>query len=334
MATIKLNLYKLHFTTPLHLGDVRDDYGISLKTMASDTMYAALISCLAKLGKLVPEKGDLGCTISGLFPFYQKNKDSEAVLFFPKPLKQLLPDSDNAIKERKKVKKVAWLDAHSFSKVLNGDRLFDDANISQLDGEYLTTKDIDQNFIVSQVSPRVIISRNGEENTKIFYMDRIVFKDYSGLFFIAKGNLELLEQSLTLLQHEGIGTDRNVGNGYFEFEPSSVEIEIPDKADYTLSLSSFVPESQVQLREMLDSDEVAYDFQRRGGWITTPPHNTLRKNVIYAFTAASVFKSTCNGLDVKGKVDIDLKPEIDWAEKLDHSVWRCGRALFLPIILG
>lgn len=332
MATIKLNLYKLHFTTPLHLGDVRDDYGISLKTMASDTMYAALISCLAKLGKPVPEKGDLGCTISSLFPFYQKDKDSEAVLFFPKPLKQKLPDSDNAIKERKKVKKVAWLDAHFFSRVLNGDRLFNDATISQLDGEYLTTKDIDQNFIVSQVSPRVTIPRNGKEAMP-FYMDRIMFKDYSGLFFIADGNMELLEKSLSLLQHEGIGTDRNVGNGYFEFEPSSVEIEIPDNADYAMSLSSFVPESMEKIREMLDSDEVAYDFQRRGGWITTPPHNTIRKNVVYVFTAGSVFRSSCNKLETMGKVGVDLKPVISWDEKLDHPVWRCGRALFLPINL-
>ena len=209
--------------------------------------------------------------------------------------------------------------------------MFDDATIGQLDGEYLTIKDVDQNFIVSQVSQRVTIPRNGLEATP-FYMDRITFKGYSGLFFIADGNVELLEQSLNLLQHEGIGTDRNVGNGYFGFEPSSVEIEIPDKADYAMSLSSFVPESQVQLREMLDSDEVAYDFQRRGGWITTPPYNTLRKNVIHAFTAASVFKLPYSRMIAKGKVGVDLKPDIVDEKCLKH-IWRCGRALFLPIKL-
>ena len=44
MATETFSIYKLHFTTPVHLGDMRDDYGISLKAMASDTMYAALIA--------------------------------------------------------------------------------------------------------------------------------------------------------------------------------------------------------------------------------------------------------------------------------------------------
>ena len=331
MAILKLNIYKLHFTTPLHLGDVRDDYGISLKTMASDTMYAALIACLAKIGKPIPNDGDLGCTISSLFPFYQKEKDTDAVLFFPKPLKQYLPDSEKAVEERKKVKKVAWLDAQYFSRMLSGNSLFDDNTIDKLDGEFLTDKNINQNFIVSQVSPRVAISRDGHEDAVPFYMDRIMFKDYSGLFFIAYGDTALLDQAMQLLQHEGVGTDRNVGNGFFEFETSIVEIDVPNDSSYAIALSSFIPESKEQLQTMLGDEEVAYDFQRRGGWITTPPHNTLRKNVIHAFTASSVFKMQCKSIETKGKVGVDLKPEISWDEKLDHPVWRCGRALFIPI---
>src|SRR5574344_1291763 len=93
-------IYKLHFTTPVHIGDARDDYSISLKTIASDTMYAALISCLAKLGKEISKNGDLGCTISSLFPFYQKDKNSVAVLFFPKPLKQTLPELSDVTKAK------------------------------------------------------------------------------------------------------------------------------------------------------------------------------------------------------------------------------------------
>ena len=333
MAIQTFNVYKLYFTSPLHLGDAREDYGISLRTIASDSLYAALISCLAKLGADVPVNGDLGCTISSLFPFYQKEKESNAVLFFPKPLKQTLPTSDKAVEERKKVKKVAWLDAQAFSKILNGKQLFDDATIDNIQGEYLTDKEIDKDFICSQVSARVTVSRDGQKDAKPFYMDRIMFKGYSGLYFIAIGDVSLLEKALNLLQHEGIGTDRNVGNGYFEYENPSIEIDVPDDAEFAMSLSSFVPESKEQLQQMIASDEVAYDFQRRGGWITTPPHNTLRKNVIYAFTAASVFKLHSNGLTTLGKVDIDLKPEISWDDKLNHPVWRCGRALLLPIKL-
>lgn len=334
MAKHTFNIYKLHFTSPLHLGDAREDYGVSLKTITSDTMYAALISCLAKLGIEIPNNGDLGCTISSLFPFFQKDKGVDAVLFFPKALKQTFPTSEKAVEERKKVKKVAWLDAQAFSKMLKGEQLFDDTTIDNIQGEYLTDKEIDKDFISSQVSARVSVSRDGQEDAKPFYMDRITFKGYSGLYFIADGNVDLLEKALNLLQHEGIGTDRNVGNGYFEYDSTTVELDIPNGSEYALALSSFVPESKEQLQALLDSDDVAYDFQRRGGWITTSPHNTLRKNVIYAFTAASVFKSQCSGVVCKGEVGVDLKPEISWDDKLEHPIWRCGRALFLPIKLN
>lgn len=335
MAINKLKIYKLHFTTPVHLGDMRDDYGISLKTISSDTMYAALISCLAKMGMSTPMNADMGCTISSLFPFYQTDKDSNAVLFFPKPLKQTLPISEKAVTERKKIKKVAWLDAVYFSKILRGEQLFDDGSIdAAIHGEFMTDMEIEDNFITSQVSARVAVSRDGKEDARPFYMDRVMFRGYSGLFFIADGDTTLLDKAINLLQNEGVGTDRNVGNGYFEYEIDTVEIDIPEQSDYTMSLSSFVPESKAQLQNMLGSDNVAYDFQRRGGWITTPPHNTLRKNVIYSFTAASVFKSECAGLCTKGVVDVDLRPEIEWETQINHPIWRCGRALFLPIKLN
>jgi len=331
MAKHTFNIYKLHFTSPLHLGDARDDYGVSLKTIASDTMYAALISCLAKLGELIPKDGDLGCTISSLFPFYQKDKeDKNAVLFFPKPLKQTLPPSKKVVEECKKIKKVAWLDASYFTEILQGKQLFNEQTIggNAIQGEFMTDAPIDKDFISSHVSPRVTVSRDYSEDAKPFYMDRVAFKGYSGLFFIADGDVSLLERALNLLQHEGIGTDRNVGNGCFEYEKDTIEIDMPDAADFTMSLSSFVPESKEQLQALLDSDDVACDFQRRGGWITTPPNNTLRKNVIYAFTAASVFKCQCDSIETLGRVGINLKPDLPMVE---HPVWRCGRALFLPI---
>ena len=56
-------VYKLHFTSPLHIGDNRLDYSISMKTIQSDTLYAAVTSCLAMQGIPIPEGGDLGCTM-------------------------------------------------------------------------------------------------------------------------------------------------------------------------------------------------------------------------------------------------------------------------------
>ena len=81
-------------------------------------------------------------------------------------------------------------------------------------------------------------------------MERIFFKDHSGMYFIAEGdNTKLLEKGLEILQHEGIGTDRNVGNGYFEFSKDEIELDLPENAKYSMNLSLFLPEKQEQLTD-------------------------------------------------------------------------------------
>lgn len=337
MAVKQFIIYKLHFTAPVHLGDSRDDYGVSLQTIASDTMYSSLISCLAKMGESIPDNGDLGCTISSLFPFYQKNQQSEALLFFPRPLRQSLPNLKDMAKA-KDVKKVSWLDLGYFKKVLNNEPIFDDPkNVDKAKGKYLTDyENFDKDFLHVDDNPTArvrIESRIGHEDAVPFYMDKVTFKDYSGLYFMAEGDTSLVDKAMGLLQHEGVGTDRNVGNGFFEYEKSTISLELPDDSAYSMALSSYVPESKQQLVEVLYSDMVAYDFVRRGGWITTYPHNTLRKNAIYMFTYGSVIKKQTNGVTVSGKVNIDLRPEIEFEPKVDHPIWRCGRSIFIPIKL-
>lgn len=336
MAKKKLKIYKLHFTTPLHLGDVRDDYSVSLKTISSDTIYSALISCLAKYGCDVPNNGDLGCTISSLFPFYQKEQgDDNVVLFFPKPLRQGVPDISD-VSNAKKIKKILWLDSHYFCEAIKGETIFNDQSVCDIHGDFLTKfKDLDKDFMSTSISPRVTItSRLGDDDADPFYMDRLYFKDYSGMFFIADGDVTLLEKALSFLKNEGVGTDRNVGNGFFEYDCekdiTEIELDLPDESEYALSLSSFVPETEEQLKEMLEDDNVAYDFQRRGGWITEYPYNTIRKNSVYAFVCGSVFKKNVGLVESLGKVDIDLNPELQF-NKIGHPIWRCGRSLFIPI---
>ncbi|MDD4150191.1 MAG: type III-A CRISPR-associated RAMP protein Csm4 [Bacteroidales bacterium] len=323
----KFKVYKLHFKTPLHLGDERDDYSISLKTIHSDTMYSALISSLAKMGNDIPQDGDLGFTISSLFPFYQENEESNANYFFPKPLKQTMPKLKD-ISKAKDVKKVLWLDKYYFEKIINGATLFEDEeSITCIKGEYLTEANIEKDFISSQVFPRVTVSRSGQEDAKPFYMEKIFFTDNSGLFFIVQGETDLLEKALNLLQHEGIGTDRNVGNGFFEYTTDEIEINLPKDSVNIMSLSLFIPEDQQQLVKMFEGENVAYDFVRRGGWITTPPYNTYRKNAVYAFLPGSVFNNRSS--ETHGKI-VDLKPEIEHAN-FSHSIWRNGKAIFIPI---
>jgi len=331
----QFSIYKLHFTTPLHLGDARDDYSLSLKTVCSDTMYAALTSCLAKTGKVIPNNGDLEFTISSLFPFYQKDEQSEAVYFLPKPLRSILPDIDK-VEDAKRIKKVQWLGIEEFSDYINGNTgIFKET--SSIQGEYLTKKKIDKDFIFSQISPRVKVSRSGQEDAIPFYMDRIMFKDYSGLYFVMAGAVNMFQPAIELLQYEGIGTDRNVGNGLFTITEDEIEIDCPSEhdTDYAVSLSLFIPESEKQLKSCLTGEKVGYDVVRRGGWITTSPFNTIRKSAIYAFMHGSVLHlKLSDDIQIKGKI-VDLKPtwNNDVSDVPMHSIFRNGKSFFIPIKL-
>lgn len=338
MATFKI--YKLHFTAPLHISDQHEDLGNSQKVIQSDTLYAALMSCLAKNGEIMPEDGELGFTVSSLFPYFQKDKESTPVYFLPIPMQAKQADLADVTKA-KTVKKVQWIDSNLYSSVLSGESLFDgtDSYIPYIQGNYLTTYELPEDingskeFVRSEVSQRVtLVSRTGEEDAKPFYVDKILFRYDAGLYFIAEGDTALLEKALHFLSMEGIGTDRNVGYGFFEYTTDTLSIDLPKDANHQLSLSLFIPESKEQLEVLFNSERVAYDFVRRGGWITTYPYMTLRKNAIYGFVPGSVFrKDEEKAVTVMGKI-VDLKPQNTDVE-ITHHVWRNGKAIMLPIKL-
>jgi len=336
MATFKI--YKLHFTSPLHIGDQHEDEGISLKTIASDTLQAALMACLAKIGTPIPETGDLGFTLSSTFPYYQKDAMSNPIYFLPMPM-QVSPPHLTDVTKAKNVKKVQWVDVALYDKILAGESFFDgtDAYLSNIQGSYLSQTNIpedingEKEFIKSEVAQRVtLVSRTGKEDAKPYFVDRIVFRDWSGLYFIAMGDTTLLDKGLSLLAQEGIGTDRHVGYGFFDYSTDSIDLQLPTDAEHQVSLSLFIPETMEQMQQLLASDRVAYDFVRRGGWITTYPHNTLRKNAIYGFTPGSVFcKTDHESVACLGKI-VELTPNVGDMTP-SHSIWRNGTTIMLPI---
>ena len=230
-----------------------------------------------------------------------------------------------------------WADALLYEEILAGNDISDYA--SDIQEAYLTKESLreavdgSKEFVRSEVSQRVTLkSRTGEEDAKPYYVDKIIFKDCSGLYFIAEGDTDKLEEALRLLSLEGIGTDRNVGYGFFSYSSDEISIELPQNADHQMALSLLIPESEDQLKQLMDSEKVAYDFVRRGGWITTHPYNTLRKNVIYGFLPGSVFRKMADkDCQPIGKI-VNLQPEIGDLTP-NHPIWRCGKSIMLPIKL-
>jgi len=132
-----------------------------------------------------------------------------------------------------------------------------------------------------------------------------------------------------LLQSEGVGTDRNIGNGAFMLKSGKIEIDLPVNCKYAMSLSIFIPENQEQLKDMLSGENVAYDFTRRGGWITNSPYNTIRKKYIHAFLPASVFLLLVDNFCIKGQT-VNLRPDLKF-QQIPYPIWRNGKSIFIPI---
>jgi CRISPR type III-A-associated RAMP protein Csm4 len=345
--------YRLSFTAPLHIGDYKpNEYGSSERHIHSDTFIAALMAVRKVYDLDIPDDGKPGFVISSLFPYITGGtEESNVTYFFPKPITGIqVPEG--RVKWVKKVKKVAWIDHTYLSKLLTGDmpNNFGSDNLSHIRGNFLSsvfenvnkkTKG-DSVAYGSEVLQRVNIPRlrsdaEGEDENQLFAIERVYFKENAGLYFLFDGNdqqKKWLEDGLNLLSMEGVGTDRNIGHGTFEWKTENISIEVPKTSSHVMVLGLFHPENQDTLKEQID-DKSAWKLIKRGGWITDPAYQTIRKRSVYMFSEGSVFKriNAING--TMGLEAINLQPQKKKNEyPVEHPIWRCGRCLALPIKLN
>jgi CRISPR-associated protein Csm4 len=323
--------YYLYFNSPLHIGNHRpDDYDESESFLRSDTLVAAIYATWAKMGNSdwIPESGDPPFTLSSAFPFWARNEE-DLIHFFPKL--KVTPSSTTEFDTVtiKSLKKVQWIDKGYFEKVLKMESTdqFGD-NQKDIQGLFLTSSALPEDgFMIKEETNRVTIPRNREkegQNSTPFHMERLRFQN-GGLFFIADGeDLNRLEKALDLLQYEGFGTDRNVGNGFFSWKSGNISIKVPDSGEYGTNLSLYCP-FKSELNTQLDENS-RFELIKRGGWITTLNYQTIEKNSIYMFSEGSVFKEN---RAVAGRGGIDITPYLP----IDHPIFRCGKSIFLPINL-
>lgn len=320
-------VYRLTFPHGIHLGDHRpDDYGSSLDYLPSDSLHAALLAMQARMGRPVPGAEGPGYQLSSAFPF--ATVAGRVVYFFPKPLiKANL--GNQAIDYAKKLKKARWLDADYLGRVLRAEYLdFGGERQPHLQGSYVSARHFPANFSLlhSQPRQRVTVPRYGSEDANPFISDVRFFAEGAGLFFLFQGNATAqatMEASLTLLSHEGLGTDRNIGNGHFTYTVDNLHIQAPMIGEYGTNLGLFCPVDQPQLQTMLDDPQTAYRTIRRGGWITTSGGLGRRKRSITMFEEGCILRTR---EAVAGRPAIDLSPP-----GYSHPVWRNGQTIFLPV---
>ena len=330
---MKYDVIKLHFNSPLHLSRGQTEfYDKSETVLHSDTIKSAIFACAKVIYKNKIDKSLFSdFKISSAFPFY---KDE---YFFPKPLIDFDPvvkGIDAGPKTHKKLKQIEYLSKSNFESFINGElKEIENDNISQ-NNKFLFSNKVtkrDDSIFKSEVQQRLVMPRSEEENApKPFYLDRIYFTDYSGLFFLIEFNNEqvkdIFSNSLKLLESQGLGTDRNVGNGQFlsEFKPNEIDLKLPLNAELTTNISTYLPQKE-EIDKMLDTNS-RYKLIKRGGYISSPEKVeflTYRKKSIYMFKEGSVFKS----VGQKGKIE-NLAPD---DVNIDHPIYRDGTSIFIPL---
>jgi CRISPR-associated protein Csm4 len=325
---------KLRFISPLHIGrGMETDYGKSETVLHSDSLKSALFSVGLKLfpeWENAPDDFFDSFSISSCFPF------AGPEYFFPKPLlkRRFEFANTNEHLQAKKSKKIEFLSKQTFESLINNDVTLVDEKCISTDGSFLfgTSENV-RTIYKTEVQQRVAVPSDSGEETKPYYVDRIFFNENCGLFFIASFQNDEIRKKvfavLRLLGDQGVGTDKSVGNGQFDFDQDqdveSIEFNITTKSNHWIALGLYLPEKTEF--ESLDLDKSSWQLIKRGGYMGGSSNFSffsLRKKNIFMFSESSVFAASNCPI---GKL-IDLKP--DWNEPM-HPVWRDGRPLFLAI---
>lgn len=321
------SIVKFFFTSPLHISRGQtEEYDRSATMLHSDTIAGALASAFTFLFPGEDVKSFMeSFRVSSAFPFTHNQ------LFFPKPMAKLpVPVNSEDNKLPKKLKKVEFLEKQVFEKVLNNHeiRLSDECFV----GNFMTDEKNDLlPFYKKEVQQRVMVPRDGAGDSLPYYIDRIWFKEGSGLFFLIDAGKQdsTLKACLRFLSDTGIGTDKSVGNGQFTLSESiieEIEINIPEKADKQVCLSLYCPVKKELNIALLEGS--SYNLEKRGGYMAGSSEDALRhlrKKQVFMFSCGSVFPNE----KLKGKIT-EISPE--WNKPIMHPVYRDGRGFFLPMV--
>ncbi len=343
--------YRLVFYGPIHLNKgLEENYGESLRVLHADTLKAALFSLYIQLFDVPKEpiEWHKKFRISSGFPYYEEKGEIE--YFFPKPSLKLpfriAGHEDKQAKESKKLKKISFLSKEFFEKCLApteqmtlNEKWIKEGFVSK---RFEEKKDvmIYKEELRQQVS---LLNRDEDGNPRPYYQSRIHFLNQSdsqvitGLYFLLECEDEILKEQLIkvlhLLADSGIGTDRNLGNGSFTFKSEEITLNLPVVANAVLNLSPFLP-SEADIKEIISLPESAYQLLFRGGYISSsgnPDAIRWRKKSVYMFAESSVFNLINNNQRLPTGAVVDLQPDILKNQTINHSVWRDGQALFIPV---
>jgi len=322
----KYRIVKLHSFSPLHIGrGLGDAYDIADKTLHSDTLSGAMASvyCLLNTNPDVPAFMNR-YKLSSAFPFVNNH------FFLPKPLVRMNVEFGNVdlYTQKKKLKKIEFIEYSLWQRLICGEKIVAMKEWLSADGRFLFDGiAIEQSPYIDHLQQRVFVPRNGGDSVP-YFLERRYFSSDAGLYFLLDVDPDFepqLEQILDTLGSIGLGTDKSVGNGQFQYEFGALEIDLPAASDHVVLLSLTCPDKQEISGEILQKS--AYQLSSRGGFIAGTSKNQfrhLRKRSLHMFIEGSVLAVS----DIKGLIR-DVTPT--WNDQELHPVYRDGRAFALPV---
>lgn len=329
---MNIQIFKLHFLTPLHIGDNRPNYESCEGFIRSDTLFSALINAWQLL---YPEDCDLlfpqDAPATMTFPYFSISSAFPYLgdeLFFPKPhLKLPLTNDPSTPNLAKKIKKLTWLTQSRFEDCLSR-RPFTLQESNIIGEKFLSAHSWNEQPPIMTIgdAPRIVKDRSNEQ-TEIYYYSRLYFAADAGLFFLARIQEQWqtkFRTVLNLLGDEGIGGDRSVGHGRFQVQSTGpLTISLPPSAKHFITLALYHPQPS-ELPTIIST--ASYELLLRSGWIYSGQGKSLRRAAVRMFTEGSVFTGTAQTYGDLVKVQDPLP-----TKNLHHAVYRYGQALTLPI---
>lgn len=328
VVTMEIYVYKLKFKGATHLGDTGIDLENVSEWVSSDTFFSALMNAnrilngkdaVTTLIQAFKEKPLF--LISSLFLYQEDN------YFLPRPIFDNHISKDLKKKLGKELKKLKWLDLEGFFKWLNG------KDIMKTDIEKMqSAQEIYKKAFITEIRPRVTLDRISQ-NSNIYHAGYVYFKEKAGLYGLVAFNNETyikeFEVLLKTLGEIGLGGERTYGCGMFEVENfqkiSGLFEKILNNNSDTYTLLSLYHPSENELHALEDK-LIAYDVIRKRGWVTTGRYALpLKRKSVGFIIEGSVLKEQPLGCI------IDVTPDTDPFNILDHKVYRYGYAFTAPL---
>lgn len=332
-------VYRLRFTSPLHLGRGRQEWMEIDPLPRSDTLTAALFSVWPHLfpeDKVEELAQNPPFALSSALPWV-KEEDNQVDYFLPCPL-GLLDKLAKGARERKDVKKVAYLTPDLIHRRLK-DQSFQSTFGRRYGGSLWSHRPAAQERAVLPFQHRterlrLTVDRLGGGSVPglLFDFASVEFAQNCGAavfaWFASDEIQRKVEAALGLLGEEGLGGDRTAGLGRFEVIVRE-DVLFPDfGAGGRLLLSLYHPTAEEVEAGVLD--KARYELITRGGWVTAPGAMSLRRRAVRMLREGSVIPDLGKNLYGDAACALDNLPE----QGLQHPIFRGGPALTIPIALG